>query len=373
MAKTLVGLYDTFIESKQVVQELVESGFSRSDIKLATHSAEDVQGYDVDYTYAETAASTGRGRGLIDLLTRSGVPQSEADSYAEGVRRGGTLVLVKARDEHVDRGLEIMNRVHSVDIDTRTTQWRQEGWSRFDPEAEPYAATEVSRERERYGRRMADDGETTIPVVEEELTVGKREVERGHVRVHTYIEEVPVEEEVRLRQESVTVERHPVDRPATEADLETFTEESMEFTETAEEPVVSRRARVVEEVTVHQDVAEHTETVRDTVRRTQVDVDQDAAARPETEQTASTRDFATYATDWQQHHETTFLNRGAYADYEPAYRYGYDLAGNEHYRGRDWAAVEVDARRDWESRHAGTWEQFKDAIRYGWEKVRTRS
>jgi hypothetical protein len=119
MAKTLVGLYDTFIESKQVVQELVENGFSRSDIKLATHSAEDVQGYDVDYTYAETAASTGRGRGVIDLLTRSGVPQSEADTYAEGVRRGGTLVLAKARDEHVDRGLEIMNRVHSVDRHAR--------------------------------------------------------------------------------------------------------------------------------------------------------------------------------------------------------------------------------------------------------------
>ena len=60
----------------------------------------------------------------------------------------------------------------------------------------------------------------------------------------------------------------------------------MEFTETAEEPVVSRRARVVEEVTVHQDVEEHTETVRGTVRRTVVDVDQDAEARPETEQTA---------------------------------------------------------------------------------------
>jgi uncharacterized protein (TIGR02271 family) len=210
-------------------------------------------------------------------------------------------------------------------------------------------------------------------VVEEELTVGKREVERGHVRIHTYIEEVPVEEEVRLRQESVTVERHPVDRPATEADLEMFTEETMEFTETAEEPVVSRRTRVVEEVTVHQDMEEHTETVRGTVRRTVVDVDRDAEARPEVGQTASTRDLTTYATDWQQHHGTTFLSHGTYADYEPAYRYGYELAGNERYHGRDWTAVEVDARRDWESRHAGTWEQFKDAIRYGWDKVRTRT
>lgn len=369
MAKTLVGLYDTFTESKQVVQELVENGFSRSDITLATHSAEDVEDYDADYTYAETGSSTGRGRELISLLTRSGVPQNEADSYAEGVRRGGTLILVKARDEQSDRGLEIMNRVHLVDIDTRVTQWRQEGWSRFDPEAEPYAATDVRRERERYGRRMADEGEITIPVVEEELTVGKREVERGHVRVHTYIEEVPVEEEVRLRQESVTVERHPADRPATEADLETFAEESMEFTETAEEPVVNRRARVVEEVTVHQDVEEHTETVRDTVRRTHVDVDQEG-----TRSATRVGGIETYDADFRQHHTSTFASSGgAYADYEPAYRYGYTLGTEERYRGRDWSALESDARRDWEARHTGTWDRYKDAIRYGWEKVRTRS
>jgi uncharacterized protein (TIGR02271 family) len=369
MAKTLVGLYDTFTESKQIVQELVDNGFSRGDITLATHSSEDVADSYADYTYTEMASSASRGRGLINLLTRSGVPQSEADSYAEGVRRGGTLILVKASEEQSDLGLEIMHRVHSVDIDTRVSQWRQEGWSRFDPDAEPYAATDVSRERERYGKRMADEGEITIPVVEEELTVGKREVERGHVRVHTYIEEVPVEEEIRLRQESVTVERHPVDRPATEADLDTFTEESMEFTETAEEPVVGRRARVVEEVTVHQDVEEHTETVRDTVRRTHVDVDQEG-----TRSTARMQGIETYDADFRQHHTSTFASSGgAYADYEPAYRYGYTLGTEERYRGRDWSALESDARRDWEVSHTGTWDRYKNAIRYGWEKVRTRS
>jgi uncharacterized protein (TIGR02271 family) len=368
VAKTLVGLYDTFTESQQVVQELVENGFSRDNISLATHSAEGVEDHDADYTYTETASSTGRKKGLIDLLTRSGVPQNEVDSYAEGVRRGGTLTLVKASDEQSDRGLEIMNRAHSVDIDERVSQWRQEGWSRFDPDAKPYAATDVNRERERYGKRMADDGETSIPVVEEELTVGKREAERGHVRVHSYIEELPVEEEVRLRQENVTVERHPVDRPATESDLETFAEETLEFTETAEEPVVSRRARVVEEVTVHQDVEEHTEMVRDTVRRTHVDVDQEG-----TRSTASVQGIETYDADFRQHHTSTFANNGgAYADYEPAYRYGYTLGIEERYRGRDWSVLESDARRDWETRQVGTWDRYKDAIHYGWDKVRTQ-
>jgi len=372
MAKTLVGLYDTFTESKQVVQELVENGFSRGDIRVATHSAEDVKDHGADYTYTETASSASRGRGLIDLLTRSGVPQSEADSYAEGVRRGGTLILVKASDEQSDRGLEIMNRVHLVDIDERVAQWRREGWSRFDPDAEPYAATDVTRERERYsrrmtdrGERMADKGEVTIPVVEEELTVGKREVERGHVRVHTHIEELPVAEEVHLREERVHVERHPVDRPATEADLGRLTEETIEFTETAEEAVINRRARVVEEVTVHTNVEEHTETVHDTVRRTHVDVDQ-----ADVTSTSNRREFKTYDADFRQHYNSTFGRSGvAYVEYEPAYRHGYTLGDDVRYRGRNWTEVESDARRDWEAQHKGTWEQFKDAIRYGWNKV----
>jgi hypothetical protein len=67
------------------------------------------------------------------------------------------------------------------------------------------------------------------------------------------------------------------------------------------------------------------------------------------------------------------MGRGAYADYEPAYRYGYDLGMNERYRGRTWGDLETDFRRDWEVRQPGTWEKFKDAIRYGWDRVRSRT
>jgi stress response protein YsnF len=370
MAKTLVGLYDAFTDAQQVVEDLAKAGFSRSDISLATHSTGGVKNQHTDYSYAEQRASAGsRGGELINLLTNNGVPRDEADSYAEGVRRGGTLVLVKASEGETDRGLEIMKRLQPVDIDHRLGEWRREGWSRFDPDAEPYATNDVTRERERYGKRMTDEGEVTIPVVEEELTVGKREVAHDRIRIHTYIEEQPVTEEVRLREERVHVERHPVDRPATEADLENFTEETMEFTETAEEAVVSRRARVVEEVTVQTDVEEHTETVHDTVRRTHVDVDQEG-----TQSATRVTGIETYDADFRQHHTSTFASSGgAYADYEPAYRYGYTLGTEERYHGRDWSALESDARRDWEARHTGTWDRYKDAIRYGWEKVRTRS
>jgi hypothetical protein len=86
------------------------------------------------------------------------------------------------------------------------------------------------------------------------------------------------------------------------------------------------------------------------------------------------RDFATYSDDFQKHYVSAFGDRGAaYTDYEPAYRYGYELGTNERYRGREWAALEADARRDWEVRHPSSWERFKDAIRYGWDKVRART
>ena len=84
---------------------------------------------------------------------------------------------------------------------------------------------------------------------------------------------------MRLREETVTVERRPADRPATEADFAAAGKDVIEMTETAEEPVVSKRARVVEEVVVQKEVTEHTETVRGTERHTDVDVQREPETR----------------------------------------------------------------------------------------------
>jgi uncharacterized protein (TIGR02271 family) len=110
----------------------------------------------------------------------------------------------------------------------------------------------------------------TIPVIEENLNVGKQQVEAGGTRVTTNIVEEPVEKTVNLRNEQVHVERTPVDRPASTSDLDTFKEGQIELTEHAEVPVVSKEARVVEEVTINKSVEEREETIRDTVRNTEV-------------------------------------------------------------------------------------------------------
>jgi uncharacterized protein (TIGR02271 family) len=385
MAKTLVALYDTFTDAERVVQELTEDGFSRSDVHLAFDHA---QGRPVQRSAVEWDSAY-EGANLIDTLADLGVPYDEAHSYAEGVRRGGALVVVESSDERAERGMEILRRLHPVNIHERTAQWRQEGWTGYDATAmtsTPSTATttRTSQEQARSTARVADQGvrtrrvegdkEVTVPVVEEDISIGKREVERGHVRIYSRVKEQPVEESVRLREEKVTVERRPTDRPATDADFAAAGKEVIEMTETAEEPVVSKRARVVEEVVVHKDVTEHMETVRGTERHTEVDVQREPETATETRRVTTTQDFAAYDPIFRKHYATAFADKGAaYTEYEPAYRYGYELRRNERYRGRDWTALEADARRDWEARHPNTWERFKDAVRYGWDKVRART
>jgi len=384
MAKTLVALYDTVTDAEQVVQELIADGFTRSAIHLA-----------LDSTKSRTAPSASverdaayEGAHMIETLADLGVPYDEAYAYAEGVHRGGALVVVESSDDREERGMEILRRLHPVDIHERTAQWQHEGWTGYDatamtstPRASAATATRSALEQARATarvdqgtrtRRVEGQEEVTVPVVEEDIAIGKREVERGHVRIYSRVTEQPVEESVRLREEKVTVERRPADRPATEADFAAAGKGVIEMTEKAEEPVVTKRARVVEEVVVHKDVTEHTETVRGTERRTDVDVQRE----PETAtapRRVTTQEFATYNDDFRKHCATAFAGKGAYVDYEPAYRYGYELGTHERYRGRDWVALEADARRDWEARHPNTWERFKDAIRYGWDKVRART
>ena len=119
---------------------------------------------------------------------------------------------------------------------------------------------------------VGTNNETVIPIVEEELEVGKRQVQSGGAHIHTSVIETPVEQTVNLREEHVNVTRHAVNEPVMD-NAAAFKEQSFEVTETDEVPVVSKSARVVEEVVVGKTAAERTETVRDTVRRTEVEVD----------------------------------------------------------------------------------------------------
>ena len=123
-----------------------------------------------------------------------------------------------------------------------------------------------------YQRRKPEETTSiSVPVIEEQLQVGKKVVETGGMRLRSRVIEKPVEENIRLKEEHVRVEREAVNRPATEAD---FHPAAIEAIEKAEVPVVSKEAYVTEEVTLNKEVKEHEHTINETLRSTEVDIDQ---------------------------------------------------------------------------------------------------
>lgn len=353
MGNTVVGVYDSYAQAESAMNELQTAGFSRDSMQL--RSASSAESGTAQAGEEQTGSAIGQFfRTLFGLEEQ----REQRDIYAEAVRRGGCVLTVDAgNDQMRDLAVEIMNRHDPIDTDERAAHWRSQGWSGYDESAPPLTEAEIEKERAMYtqGQEAA-----RIPAVEEELRVGKREVQKGGVRVHQRMTEKPVQETVELREEHVDVERHPVDQPATEADLAAFKEGTVEVREMAEEPVVSKTGRVVEEVVVSKEASERTEEISDTVRKTDVEV----------EQLAPTSDEADFKRHWQSAYGTA---GGRYEDYDAAYRYGSSMAGTERFKNYQWQDVEPKLRSDWEAHHPGSaWEKVKDAVRYGAEKVMGR-
>jgi Heat induced stress protein YflT domain len=307
VAKTIVGSFDSFDEARRVMRELQQGGFNASDISIIANNATGEYRADetaVAATEAGTGAATGAAAGgllggaaglivglmglaipgigpivaagplaatlagagvgavaggLIGGLTGAGVPEEEAQVYAEAVRRGGALVTVRAEDARADEAAAIMRSCGAIDIERRAELWREQGWSRHDPNAAPYTAEQLQRERSLYaGSLGATAGEN----------VGARSA-------YT---------------------------PTTSA----ATGRAGEWDEQGDYFRMQHRED--------------------------------------------------YPTD-------------SFDEFEPAYRYGWGLSRNERYRGRSWADIETDARRDWEQRYPNSWERFKSAVRRGWERT----
>ncbi len=386
--QTVVGVFDTVNEAQEARDALVDSGFDISEVRMQSNPA--TQTGDTltttDRTITGTTAShedegfmAGIGRFFSELFGSD--DNEHAGHYSEAVRRGSTVVAVTVSDsERVDQARSLLAAAGAVDIDKRSEGWREEGYEGFDPSAQPYHPDQIAAERSRYQNnslRSSDDlltpdasrqvaQGTVLPVVREELEVGKREVDLGTVRVFSRTETRPVEEQVQLREERADIERRTVDRPATEADLKAFEGGSIEIHETAERAVVSKTARVVEEVVVGTDASTRTETVTDQVRNTVVDVDKSGA-------NAMGTGTGMGEPDYRSHYQANMASMGgSYEDYAPAYLYGSTLRADPRYANRSWDDVEADAHTDWTSRNPNgnsTWENTKQAIRHGWESM----
>jgi heat induced stress protein YflT len=303
VAKTIVGSFDSFEEAQDVFRDLQSAGFSKDDISIIANDASrrlSASGLpkDAPATMSDTGSGAATGAaaggvlggaaglvvglmglaipgigpivaagplaaalagagvgavagGLIGGLTSAGVPEDDANYYAEAVRRGAALVTVRADDSRAEEAARIMRTHGAVDIERRAEQWRETGWTRHDPSAEPYSVEQLERERAAY---------------------------RGSLGV------------------------------------------------TAGENVGTA---------------------------------------------AQMRDWEDERDYFRSMHGQTFGGTTGFEEYEPAYRYGYDIGSSGRYRGRRWEEIEPDLRGDFERRYpeGGAWERFKAAVRRGWERT----
>jgi stress response protein YsnF len=407
----VVAVFRNATDAQGAVNELKSRGFSENNIYVSSgkDTGTDTGRLGTTGAYDDATGDTSMPReggftGWLKSLFGGDESHEHYRGYESAYSSGNTVVSVDTDEEHENDVSDVLNRFSPVDVRTddtgtaegiRTPNTGNAGYqgSRSDyrnaseelgrpltttgSAGVPQPAMAAAEARAQYGSAENQ----AIPVVEEQIQVGKRAVVRGGVRVFSRVTERPVEEQVRLREEHVRVDRQPVNRPANEADFRTGRDQVIEVQEFAEEAVVSKQARVVEEVRVNKEAAERTETVRDTVRRTDVEVENLDAQDGGRNLRGRTQNVAgqnlDYDDDFRNNFRTTYGSQGLnYDDYAPAYRYGSDMANDPRYQGRNWSDVESDLRSDYGSRYPNsTWEKMKDSIRYGWDKVtgKTRS
>jgi len=279
MDRTVVAAFDTQQDAQRALEALNEAGFTRD----RTHLTANTGGID-----AVSSGTTSTGEQTLgDKIASFFGFGDDEEIYSEAVRRGSCVLTVDAADdEEADRAEAILYRFGPVDIDQKAAEWRGAGWqpttsglttTRSDTVGTTSLAGGTTGTVGTAGLGAtgvrSDRDEAVIPVTEESLQVGKREVQRGGVRIISRVVEKPVEATVSLREEHATVTRRPVDRAVTDAD-HAFKDQSIEVRETAEEAVVGKTARVVEEVEIGKQSDVREETIRDTVRKTEVDVEQ---------------------------------------------------------------------------------------------------
>src|SRR3954447_13878925 len=313
--RTLTAMYDDRSAAEAARDRLVALGVPSAGITVRGTGAG---------TTAASPPTAGEDKGFLDSLADLFAPDEDRHAYAEGLRRGGYLLSARVPEGLEDRAIDLLETSGAVDVDERADGWRQGGWTGHQAGVSGSAATAgvastaraggaadtagygSSTDTAGHGAGTAAYGDTAgtaatgsgatglglagtsatrdlaeggvVERAEERLRVGKREVGRGTVRVRSYVVERPVEERVNLRQERVEVERRPVDRPVEPGDP-VFEEKVIEAGERGEEAVVDKRARVVEEVGIRKDVGTRTETVRDTVREQEVEVEDDRTDR----------------------------------------------------------------------------------------------
>jgi len=285
MSRTITAMFDSRSEAEAARDRLSASNIDADRVRIIDQNS--------------TGSSSGGGsspgqEGFFASLKDMFMPDEDRHAYGEGIRRGGFMLCAEVDEHEADQACQILDQSNSVDFDERQNEWRNQGWAGYQADRQSGAFGQLGSDQDNrgamdtstartggYAESSRETEEEHIPIVNEELRVGKREVERGGARVRSYVRETPVHEQVNLREEHVSIERRPVTGDATRTGAmggDVFQNREIEMTEHAEEAVVSKEARVNEELVIRKTAEEHVEQIDDTVRHTEVDVDEGRGA-----------------------------------------------------------------------------------------------
>ncbi len=377
---TVVAVFRNSSDAQAAANELKANGFTDGDIYISNYGAADATGTGTGTAGAQTSSYHEGGiKGWFKSLFGEDEQDRDRSYYEGAVSSGAVLLSVDVDDDNIDDAIDAIEKHNPEDVNrgmgesaasgTATSSAAAAGASR-NTASSSATTSGGSTTRGKTSKGTTADLPKSIPVVQEDVRVGKRAVLRGGVRVYSRVVEQPVEQDVNLREEHVRVERQPVNRAVQPGDLQAGTDQVIEVEEYAEEAVVAKDARVVEEVRVSKDATQRTETVRDTVRRTEVNVENLGGGTAQTSGTM-TGSTGNYDDDFRRDFQAKYAGSGGkYEDYGPAYQYGYQSASDPRYKGRSWDQVESDLRSGYGQRYPNSaWERMKDSIRYGWDKV----
>jgi uncharacterized protein (TIGR02271 family) len=313
MTRTITAMFDSRSEAEAARARLTASSIDADRVRIIDQSTGAAGA-----TTGTTGTSAGTGEGFWASLRDMFMPDEDRHAYGEGIQRGHFMLAAEVEESQADEACRILEDSNSVDFDQRTSDWRSQGWGgRYERGYEPNdvqsgAFGPIGDDDDRLANERTQMGATTgtagatgaglggglagagarggmagdrdrvieeehVPIVEEQLRVGKREVNRGGARVRSYVRETPVHEDVTLHSEHVSVERRPVNETLGRdalRDGDMFRDREIEMTEHSEEAVVGKEAVVREEVVVRKTGEDRVESIDDTVRRTEVDVDE---------------------------------------------------------------------------------------------------
>jgi len=246
MTQTVIGIFDNAETAQAAEETLINQGIDESSLRLATKDG-------VEYRSSETIQTLESIRGFLSDLFGS-ENADEAELYAQEIEQGWALLAAEVPDDvEIQPIQQAMLDAGAIDMEERLAELFE------------------SQDKQKSSPQQASQ---SMPIIEEHIEVGKRQVGKGTVQVTSRMVETPVEESVNLKEERAKITRRPTDRPVSPESLEAQQRgSSIEIEETAEQPVISKSARVVEEVDVSKETSETTQNVKDTVRHTELDVE----------------------------------------------------------------------------------------------------